>query len=155
MQKEKVYIRHTKKPIQNMKTIKTIFFIGALLLSAQFTSAQKVKIKDNIAYVDDKPYVKVSDCGMFKEECSISNLDGKEIIFIDNLTDPRRPGSYFRVVFIGLNTTIEIKQLMKPFVETLYKNNVIGADGKLVPESVKTMLEKYGNNISIKDQEED
>jgi hypothetical protein len=138
-----------------MKPIKIILLLAVITLFSQFSFAQKVKIKDNIAYVDDKPYVKVSDCGIFKEECSISNLDGKEIIFIDSLTDPRRPGSYFRVVFIGLNTTIEIKQLMKPFVETLYKNNVVGADGKLNPESVKTMLEKYGNNISIKDREED
>jgi hypothetical protein len=138
-----------------MKTIKTLLLLAVLALSTSHSFAQKVKIKDNIAYVDDKPYVKVSDCGIFKEECSISNLDGKEIIFIDNLTDPRRPGSYFRVVFIGLNTTIEIKQLMKPFVETLYKNNVVGADGKLVPENVKTLLEKYGNRISIKDREED
>lgn len=135
--------------------MKNILLLAVFIFSIQFSVAQKVKIKDNIAYVDDKPYVKVSDCGMFKEECSISNLEGKEIIFIDNLTDPRKPGSYFRVVFIGLNTTIEIKQLMKPFVETLYKNNVVGADGKLIPESVKILSEKYGNRISIKDSEED
>lgn len=135
--------------------MKHILLLAAFVFSVQFSVAQKVKIKDNIAYVDDKPYVKVSDCGMFKEECSISNLEGKEIIFIDNLTDPRRPGSYFRAVFIGLNTTIEIKQLMKPFVETLYKNNVVGADGKLIPENVKILSEKYGNRISIKDSEED
>jgi hypothetical protein len=138
-----------------MKIFKTLLILTTITLSSQFSLAQKVKIKDNIAYVDDKPYLKVSDCGMFKEECSISNLDGKEIIFIDNLTDPRRPGSYFRVVFIGLNTTIEIKQLMKAFVETLYKNNAVGPDGKLIPENVKILLEKYGNNISIKDREED
>ena len=138
-----------------MKIVKILLLLATITLSAQFSSAQKIKIKDNIAYVDEKPYLKVSDCGMFKEECSISNLDGKEIIFIDNLTDPRRPGTYFRVVFIGLNTTIEIKQLMKPFVETLYKNKVVGEDGKLIPENVKIMYEKYGNRISIKDSEED
>ena len=137
-----------------MKTLKTLLLLAALTC---YTSsfAQKVKIKDNIAYVDDKPYVKVSDCGIFKEECSVSNLDGKEIIFIDSLTDSRRPGTYYRAVFIGLDTTIEIKQTMKSFVETLYKNNVVGPDGRLIPESVKIMLEKYGNRISIKDSEED
>ena len=135
--------------------MKNILLLAAFAFGLQFSVAQKVKIKDNIAYVDDKPYVKVSDCGMFKEECSISNLDGKEIIFIDNLTDPRRPGTYFRVVFIGLNTTIEIKQLMKPFVETLYKNNAVGTDGELIAENVKILSEKYGNRISIKDSEED
>ena len=135
--------------------MKHILLLAAFAFCIQFSVAQKVKIKDNIAYVDDKPYVKVSDCGMFKEECSISNLEGKEIIFIDNLTDPRKPGSYFRVVFTGLNTTIEIKQLMKPFVETLYKNKVVGEDGKLIPENVKILAEKYGNRISLKDSEED
>lgn len=123
--------------------------------STQFSSAQKIKIKDNIAYVDDRPYVKVSDCGIFKEECSISNLDGKEIIFIDSLTDPRRPGTYFRVAFLGLNMHIEVKQTMKTFVETLYKDHVVDGEGKLVAERVKILVEKYGNRISIKDSEED
>ncbi|MGV3696522.1 hypothetical protein [Flavobacterium sp.] len=134
--------------------MKKLLVLVAVSFCFQFSQAQKVKIKDNIAYVDDKPYLKVSDCGMFKEDCSISNLEGKEIIFINHLTDPRKPGTYFRVVFIGLNTTIEIKQTMKPFVETLFKNNVVGEDGKLNPENVKILLEKYGNRISIKDSDD-
>jgi len=137
-----------------MKFFKTILFGILVSLSTQFTLAQKIKVKDNIAYVDEKPYVKVSDCGMFKEECSISNLEGKEIIFVNNLKDPRRPGTYFRVVFIGLNTTIEIKQTMKPLLETLYTNNAIGEDGTLIPENVKILFEKYGNRISIKENED-
>jgi hypothetical protein len=138
-----------------MKIIKHFLVLILITLNTQFSFAQKVKIKDNIAYVDDKPYVKVSDCGIFKEECSISNLEGKEIIFIDSLTDPRRPGTYFRAVFIGLNTSIEIKQTMKTFVETLYKNHAVDGEGKLNPEDVKILSEKYGNRISIKDSEED
>jgi hypothetical protein len=137
-----------------MKFFKTILFGILVSLSTQFTLAQKIKVKDNIAYVDEKPYVKVSDCGMFKEECSISNLEGKEIIFVNNLKDPRRPGTYFRVVFIGLNTTIEIKQTMKPLLETLYANKAIGEDGTLIPENVKILSEKYGNRISIKENED-
>jgi hypothetical protein len=137
-----------------MKLIKPIVIILVFLFSIPFTNAQKVKIKDNIAYVDEKPYLKVSDCGMFKEECSISNLQGKEIIFITSQTDPRRPGTYFRAVFIGLNTTIEIKQTMKPFVETLFKNNVVSEDGTLIPENVKILFEKYGNRISLKESDD-
>lgn len=137
-----------------MKFFKAILFSILLSLSTQYTLAQKIKVKDNIAFVDEKPYLKVSDCGMFKEECSISNLEGKEIIFVNNLKDPRRPGTYFRVVFIGLNTTIEIKQTMKPFIETLYTNKVVGEDGTLIPENVKILYEKYGNRISIKDTED-
>lgn len=60
--------------------MKNLILIVAIICSIQTSFAQKVKIKDNIAYVDEKPYVKVSDCGIWKEECSVSNLDGKEII---------------------------------------------------------------------------
>lgn len=137
-----------------MKNIKYILALLIAVVGIQFSFAQKVKIKDNIAYVNDIPYVKVSDCGMFKEDCSISNLEGKEIIFIDSLTDPRRPGTYFRVAFLGLNMSIEIKQTMKTFVETLYKDRVIDAEGKLVAERVKILVEKYGSRISIKDSED-
>lgn len=133
-----------------MKFIKTILTL-CVLLNLTSIVAQDVKIKNNIAYVDGKEYLKVSDCGMFKEECSISNLAGKEIIFINSFTDPRKPGTYFQVVFIGLNTTIEVKKTMKPLVELLYKNNAVGEDGKLIPENVKTLLEKYGNHISLKE----
>lgn len=86
---------------------------------------------------------------------SISNLEGKQIIFMDNLKDPKRPGTYFRAAFIGLNISIEIKQTMRPFVATLYKNNIVGPDGKLIPENVKILLEKYGSHLSLKDSEED
>ncbi|WP_396157044.1 hypothetical protein [Flavobacterium sp.] len=137
-----------------MNYFKAILFWILLSISAQFTFAQKIKIKDNIAYVDEKPFLKVSDCGIFKEECSISNLDGKEIIFLDNLTDPRRPGTYFRAVFIGLNTTIEIKQSLKTLLEILYKNKVVGDDGTLIRDNVKILFEKYGNRISLKDSED-
>lgn len=137
-----------------MKQIKSLLSLSLVLISFNCALAQDVKIKDNIAYVDGKEYLKVSDCGMFKEECSISNLAGKEIIFINSLTDPRKPGTYFQVVFIGLNTTIEVKKTMKPLVEILYKNNAVGEDGKLIPENVKILFEKYGNKISIKEDED-
>lgn len=139
-------------PKTNLMKLKLCSLV--LLLVSTIALAQDVKIKDNIAYVDGKEYVRVSDCGMFKEECSISNMAGKEIIFINNLTDPRKPGTYFQVVFIGLNTTIEVKKTMKPLIELLYKNNAVGEDGKLVPENVKILFEKYGNKISIKEDED-
>ena len=138
-----------------MKILKIFLLFTTLATSSQYTIAQKVRIKDKIAYVDDKPYVKVSDCSVFREECSISNLEGKQIIFMDNLADPKRPGTYFRAVFIGLNSTVEIKQTMRPFVATLYKNNIVGPDGKLIPENVKILLEKYGSHLSLKESEED
>jgi len=138
-----------------MKTIRTLLLLIVLILGIPSASAQKIKIKDKIAYVDDKPYLKVSDCGNYTEDCSISNLEGKEIISIDNQKDPRAPGTFYKVMFKGLNTTIEIRDTMKGLVEMLFKNNVVSPDGKLDPENVKVLLKRYGNNISLKDVEED
>ncbi len=119
-------------------------------------SAQKIKIKDKVAFVDDKPYLKVSDCGPYEEDCSISNLEGKEIVSVDKLKDlSRGSGTFFRVTFKGLNTTIEIRNTMQGLVELLFKNNVVKSDGTLDSENVKLLSKRYGNNISLKDSEED
>jgi hypothetical protein len=40
---------------------------------------------------------------------------------------------------------------MKPLVELLYENNVVDANGVLVPENVKILYGKYGNQISLKE----
>lgn len=138
-----------------MKTIKPFLIVVLLLFNFQFASAQKVKIKEKIAYVDEKPYVKVSDCGNYDEECSIMNLDGKEIISIDNQQNPKAPGTYYKVMFKGLNTTMEVSYGFKFLIGILYKNNIVTTDGKLDPENVKALAAKFGNNISLKDVEED
>lgn len=138
-----------------MKTIKPFLIVAFILFGIQFTAAQKFKIKDNIAYADDKPYVKVSKCGNYDEECSIMNLEGKEIISIDNQQNPRAAGTYYKVMFKGLNTTMEVSYGFKFLIEILYKNNIVTADGTLHPENVKALAAKFGNNISMKDVEED
>ena len=139
-----------------MKNIKTLLILATLILSVPMGYAQKIKIKDKMAYVDDKPYLKVSDCGAYEEDCSISNLEGKEIISIDKLKDiSRGSGTFFRVTFKGLNTTIEIRNTMWGLVELLFKNNVVKPDGQLDPENVKILSKRYGNNISLKDSEEE
>lgn len=140
-----------------MKTIKIFLLIVGLTLTTQYSFAQKakIKIKDRIATVDGVPYLKVSDCGTYDEDCSISNLSGKELVSIDNLKDPRAAGMFMRITFKGLNTTIEARTSMWGVVEMLYGYNVVDEAGNLVPEQVKLLLKKYGNNISLKDSEED
>lgn len=138
-----------------MKAIKTLLLFAIITFNAQFASAQKVKIKDKIAYVDEKPYVKVSDCGNYDEECSISNLDGKELISIDNQQNPKAAGTYYKVMFKGLNTTMEVSYGFKYLIGLLYSNKVITPEGTLDPENVKIIVKKFGNNISLKDVEED
>ncbi|WP_264520699.1 hypothetical protein [Flavobacterium sp. N1994] len=133
-----------------MKNIKIIAIL-LFALSMQFATAQKVKIKDNIAYVDDTPYLKVSDCGMYKEDCSISNLEGKVIITIDKLPNQAKPGTYLQIAFKGLNTSIELNTTMSRIVKLLYKNNAIDKEGNLIPENVKLIATKYTREYSLKE----
>ena len=134
-----------------MKHIKIISALFLIVLSVQFSSGQKVRIKDNIAYVDDKPYLKVSNCGMYKEDCSISNLEGKEIIAIDRMPNQTKPGTYLHIVFKGLNTSIEMNITMGPLVKILYKNNAVDKEGNLIPENVKGIATKYTREYSLKE----
>ena len=134
-----------------MKNLKPIVILVLMALSTPFATAQKVKIKDNIAYVDDKPYLKVSDCGMYKEDCSISNLDGKVIITIDKLPNQAKPGTYLQIVFKGLNTNIELNTTMSRIVKLLYKNNAVDKEGNLIPENVKLIATKYTREYSLKE----
>jgi len=137
-----------------MKQIKIILLFCVTVLSSQYLSAQKIRIKDNIAYVDDKPYLKVSDCGMYKEDCSISNLDGKLIISIDKLPNQAKPGTYLQIVFKGLNATIELNTNMSRIVKILYTNNAVDKEGNLIAENVKLIAAKYTRAYSLKEDED-
>lgn len=137
-----------------MKTIKIIITLVLVTIYSNQSFSQKIKIKDNIAYVDEVAYLKVSDCGMYKEDCSISTLDGKEIIAIERLQNQTKPGIYLKLMFKGLNTTIEVRKTMKQIVEILYKNNAVDKEGNLVAEQVKLLQEKYGNRFSVADSDD-
>lgn len=137
-----------------MKTIKTLVLLLLLLFTGQQAMAQKIKVKDTIAYVDDVAYLQVSDCGIYKEDCSISTMAGIEIISIDKLRNQTKPGTYLQVVFKGLNTTIELNKTIKQLVEILYKFNAVDKDGKLVADRVAQIKERYGNNFSLKDSDD-
>lgn len=146
MDKKNEHSKRSKfNPQNTQQKMKKLTFLAIVLLifSCQLASAQKLTIKKNIAYIDGKEYLKISDCGQFAEECSISNLVGKEIISINQLPEPAKPGTYFEVVFNGLNTSIEMRINMRYLVKLLYKKNIVAPDGSLIPENVKKLKEDY------------
>lgn len=132
----------------------TFLATALLILSCQLASAQKLTVKKNVAYIDGKEYLKVSDCGQYAEECSISNLQGKEIISINQLREPNRPGTYYEVVFNGENTSIEMRSTLRYLVKLLYKKNIVDANGLLISENVKKLKEEYKYMI-ISEKESD
>lgn len=129
--------------------LKSVLFLMAFAIGTT-VNAQEVKIKKEIASVDGKEYVRVGDCGMFAKECYISNLEGDQLILIKPLDDPRTPGTYFQVTFIGTNTKVEVKKTIKPFIKMLFENKIVSEDGRLNLDRVKILSEKYGNQISMK-----
>jgi hypothetical protein len=125
-----------------------LFFL-AVLLTTITTTAQKISIKKDIAYLDDKEFLTLDGCGLFDNGCSYRNLKGEEIIFVTGADDPRDSRyRYSTVKFLGLNQTIEVRETNKGIIKILVANNAIDADGQLDPEAVNRIVEKYGNEIS-------
>ncbi len=131
-----------------MKT-KILITVFTLFSFIQLSFSQKIKIKNNIATVDGIEYLKILDDN---DDEVITNLSGKELIFIKTFSDTRPSApeytTYCKLIFIGQNKTIELKENNKKIVEILYKNKVIDENGNLVSDAVSLLVEKYGNDIS-------
>lgn len=130
------------------KKIYTLCFI----LMTSILYCQTIKIKKNIVLVDDKEYLKLENCGMFNEGgCSLKNLKNEEIIFITSHKFPPDPSYTFsKVKFLGLDKSIEIRESIKGIIKILVKNNAIDNFGNLDSQSVQIIVDKFGNEISIK-----
>jgi len=121
------------------------------LVSIGMVNAQKIKIKKNIASVDDKPYVKVE-----KESGSMSiySLDGDDEIIFLKLYDPTpndksKPDSYFIIRFIDFDKEVEIGgKSRKGILKMFFKAKVINDNGKIDEERMKKFISKYGSDIS-------
>ena len=126
----------------------------ALLVSfafAQISSAQKVKIKKGIAYVDKKPYVKVErESG----NMSIYPLEGDDEIIFLKLHDPtpnnnQNLDDYYIVRFIDSGKEVEIDdKSRKGILKMIYKAKIVNKDGTLNEEKMKKFITKYGSDVS-------
>ncbi len=120
-----------------------------LFLTIQVVYSQKVKIKKNTVFVNDKEYLTTSDRGMFKESVSLYSLNGsKEIVFILDVPpqtsgEIKYPYYHYLVKFIGTGKEIRFgDNRLKKLIKELYKSNVITDDGLNI-EQVNTFVEKY------------
>lgn len=131
-----------------MKT-KILIAVFTLFTFTQISFAQKIKIKNEIATVDGVEFLKIKKD---KSDKVITNLNDKELIFIRIFADTRlsapQYSTYHKLIFIGLNKTIEIKESDKNIIEILYKNKAIDENGNLNDDAISLLVEKYGNEIS-------
>jgi hypothetical protein len=141
-----------------MKNIHLLIIILALGIS--FTGfSQKVKLKKGDVLVDEALWLKYDGCGGFDSTCSVSNLNGEEIIFMNHVSiegagpvmksGTRFDLTYYEVKFLGMKAVVEFEDdSAKKILELIYKGGLVQADGTLDEEKVQRMVEKYGTPVS-------
>lgn len=121
-------------------------------------SAQKIKVKDDIAYVDGASYVQWKTTAM-NNEVSVMAIDSTtEEIFLKykNYIDPNRVSNanpdgkvrWVEVNFLSLGIKCEVDSRgNKGMIKLFYLNNLY-QDGKLDEEAAKRFVQKYGTSYT-------
>lgn len=132
-----------------------LFFALGLIHSV---NAQKVKIDDDIAYVDDVEYCKYVRKNMANEaDIKGMNADRDEIFmsfqsYIDpnevSKSNPEGKVRWIELNFLELGIKCEVQSnTHKWIVKLLWENNIF-VDGKLDPEAARRIVSKYGTRFT-------
>jgi hypothetical protein len=129
-----------------------------LFLIPVFAFSQKVKLKDNVVYLDDTAWLHYQDCGAFDQTCSLLDTNNEELIFMNWVSVPGQEpisksntdGSldYVEIKFIGYNKIIEVQKRQKDIIILLYNSKVINEDFTINEEKIDRLIEKYGTPFS-------
>jgi hypothetical protein len=132
-----------------------------LLLASTATFSvysQKIKIDENIAYVDGTAWVKYEKRNMANEASIMGMAAQNEEIFIQfqDYTDPNtisksNPEGKVRWVeinFLTLGIKCEVNSMMHKGLVNLLIDNKIYLDGTLNAENAALMVNKYGTKFS-------
>jgi hypothetical protein len=139
--------------------MKKLLLLCLITLLSVTTFSQKIKIEEDIAYLDGAAYLNWKSNGPFDTHISISSLSGtKDEIFVSYLsyTDPKLVSSsnpkgsvsYVELNFIGLDLKCEIEhRTPKGLVKFLIENEIY-VGGILNEEKVSILIAKYGMRYS-------
>jgi len=127
--------------------MKTKFLTLMFLIIGTLVFSQKVSIKKNVIYLDEKECLKITSSD--PNNVSISDLEGNEIIFLKFIHNSRYGSVYNKVTFLEQNLTFTSqsyvfnkKLLINKLVESKVLNNC-----KLDSDKVKTFVLKYDENV--------
>ena len=138
-------------------------FIFTLVLSLLFISNQanaqktKIKIKDGIASVDGKPYLKWKKINSTEAFLSSLKVDEEEIAASWlNYTDPARVSDsnpkglvrWIELYFPNLDLRCEVSSTTRKGLINLLIQYKIYVDGDLNEENVQKLVKRYGMRIS-------
>jgi hypothetical protein len=140
-----------------MRLINVFFSLIVLTTFSYSGYAQKVKFKKGDVLVDNVAWLKYDGCGTFDSTCSLMDFNGEELMFmkvvvVEGVNPPtklNRQGdlTYKQITFLGLDRKIELQVSDKKVIEILYKAKIL-AGGKLDPDRVDILVEKYGTPFS-------
>lgn len=143
------------------------------LLVSSFAFGQKLKVKKDIAYIDGKEFVKVSEDKVSEENYIISALEGKSLFYlkmnsyndpkyIDYKYNPTGKRSYFEVMSPDLDTIYFETEfssclmgcgLADDFVKMIYNAEVLNSDGTINNDKLVFLSKKIGFEFSKKREE--
>jgi hypothetical protein len=144
--------------------MKFIPIVLVALFYVNAASAQSVKFKKDLAYVDNIPYLNWNrDYG----NDLLSNLNGEDLIKLEyfsfdvpnparaNTMDPNRfnfpatiKESYYVVTFLDHDITFETGISLKMLIAALYKENIIDSSGRVNVVHAEKLAKKMHTNIS-------
>ncbi len=146
-----------------MKNLKLI--VTVLIMTIAFSAtAQKVKIKKDIASVDGVAYLDLTDCSALS--CTFKTMTGVEVMSVqwESFKKPNpvktNPGyrgptmatvtqHYAIINFFDFDLEFETELASKKgLVKELYKNKVVLEDGSVSKENALRFSKKFGKDVS-------
>jgi|GEM_PF-1615545 len=139
--------------------MKKLFLFSLVALLSATAFSQKIKIDDNVAYLDGAAFLNWKSNGAFDTHISISALGAtKDEIFVSylNYTDPKLVTSsnpkgtvsWIELNFIGLGLKCEIDNHTQKGLLKFILQNEIYVSGILNEENVSILIAKYGMRYS-------
>ena len=129
--------------------MKCISYIAAILLTATTLSAQEIKLKKEIVYVDEKPTFSFVKKAMGSELYVYKLNTTEEVVKIlseNNATESKVDDSR-KIVFVKQEATIQNKNFQSQkwdfLLQLLLKEHVIDLNGAINPENLKRFKAKY------------
>ena len=133
--------------------MKHLIYISVLLLAiTNYLSAQEIKLKEGVVYLDDKPAFSFSKKAM-GNELYVYKLNTKEELFnmiVDNNNTESKVDDGKKLVFTKQNTIIQSKTFRERkwdfLITLLIEEKVIDLQGAINPDNLKRFKAKYDDN---------
>lgn len=121
-----------------------------------FSHAQKVKIKEQAVFIDDKKRLDIDMDGsgtLLAENFFFKDLSGQELFFLKTINDPRSPNEdYVKIVFPQNGKSLTaFKGLETPLIliSAMLQDGILDANGKFHADRINIFILKYDEGVDF------